>query len=152
MAVFCPFCSQEITPSTTECPSCGHAFDSDLLKFFRHSYKEYPDERRRQGRVSKRLKVAFTTSKEFINNYIFDLSVGGLFIETNDPPNQGETLTLKVFLPDKGEELEILGEVMWSNKEGHVTPERKYPPGIGVKFLNLSTEVIERIISVLSQP
>ncbi len=117
LALFCPFCSEEITPKTAECPSCGHTYDSDLLQFFRSSYKESPDERRRQRRFSKKLKVAYATPKEFIDSYIFNLSVGGLFIETKEPLNQGEMLSLKVFLPDKGEDLDVIGEVIWSSEK-----------------------------------
>jgi uncharacterized protein (TIGR02266 family) len=151
LALFCPFCSEEITPETAECPSCGHTYDSDLLQFFRSSYKESPDERRRQGRFSKKLKVAYATPKEFINSYIFNLSVGGLFIETKEPLDQGQMLNLKVFLPNKGENLDVTGEVMWSSRKETATSERNYPPGMGVKFLNLSTVGIKRIISVLTQ-
>ena len=151
MALFCPFCSEEITPKTAECPSCGHTYDSDLLQFFRSSYKESPDERRRQRRFSKKLKVAYATPKEFIDSYIFNLSVGGLFIETKELLNQGEMLNLKVFLPDKGEDLDVIGEVIWSSEKKHRTRTGEYPPGMGVKFVNLSTVGIKRIISVLIQ-
>ena len=60
-------------------------------------------------------------------------------------------MSLKVFLPDKGEELDVMGEVTWSSTKGTAMPERNYPAGMGVKFLNLSTEGIKRIISVLTQ-
>jgi uncharacterized protein (TIGR02266 family) len=122
-----------------------------LLQFNRTSYKEYSEERRKQARVAKRLKVAYATPKEFVDRYIFNLSVGGLFIETKEPLSQGELLNLKIFLPDKGEELDVTGEVIWSSRQGKITPERKYPPGMGVKFLNLSNDGIKRIISVLIQ-
>jgi len=151
MALFCPFCSEETTPDTAECPSCGHTYDSDLLQFFRSSFKEYPDERRRQERFSKRFKVVYATPKEFVNSYLFNLSVGGLFIETKEPLNQGELLNLRIFLPGKGEDLDVMGEVIWASRKGTATAERNFPPGMGVKFLNLSTEGIKRIISVLIQ-
>ena len=151
MTLFCAFCSEEISPETAECPSCGHTYDADSLRFNRSSYKEYSEERRKQARVSKRFKVAYATPKEFVDSYIFNLSVGGLFIETKEPLNQGEMLNLRVFLPDKGEELDVTGEVIWSSREKTATSERSYPPGMGVKFINPSTEGIKRIISVLIQ-
>jgi hypothetical protein len=54
-------------------------------------------------------------------------------------------------LPDAGTALEVLGEVIWSSKQGKKTSGKMLPPGMGVKFLNISTENIKRIISVLSQ-
>jgi len=118
---------------------------------FRTSYKEYPDERRKQGRFSKRFKVVYATPKAFVKSYIFNLSVGGLFIETKEPLNQGELLNPRVFLPDKGEALDVLGEVIWSSKKRHHARGGEYPPGMGVRFVNLSTGEIKRIISVLIQ-
>ena len=151
MALFCPFCSEEITPEAGECPSCGHTCDADLLQFGRSSYKEYSEERRKQARVSKKFKIAYATPKEFVDSYIFNLSVGGLFIETNEPLDKGEMLNLKLFLPDKGEDLDVVAEVMWASKKETTTVERSYPPGMGVKFLDLATGGIKRIIGVLIQ-
>ena len=155
MALFCPFCSEEIVPETRECPSCGYAYDSETLKFFRGVYEvepeQYPDDRRRQLRITKKFKVSYRSPRAFVNSYLFNLSVGGLFVKTDEPMKPGERLSLKIFLPDKDDALEVVGEVIWSTKEEKVTPDKTFPPGMGVKFLNLSTEEIKRIISVLSQ-
>jgi len=72
--------------------------------------------------------------------YLFNISLGGLFVETNDPPVPGEVINLTVFLPDEKKEMDVLGEVAWCSREAWVTPEKTYPPGMGVKFLNLSTK------------
>lgn len=155
MALFCPFCSQEIAPEMNDCPSCGYAYDSETLKFFKSVYnvisEEYPDERRRQLRVTKKFKVSYGSAKAFVNSYLFNLSVGGLFIKTDAPLEQGSRIYLKVFLPDRGEPLEVVGEVMWSHKKEKEMSGKKFPPGMGVQFLDLSTGQIKRIISVLSQ-
>ena len=39
----------------------------------------------------------------------------------------------------------------WANQEERVTPERTYPPGMGLKFLEPSQEAVETIIKTLSQ-
>jgi uncharacterized protein (TIGR02266 family) len=155
MALFCPFCSEEIEPEMNDCPSCGYAYDAETLKFFRSVYdigtEEYPDDRRRQIRVPKKFKVSYGTAKAFVNSYLFNLSVGGLYIKTNVPLEQGEKIHLKVFLPDKEDALEVFGEVMWSHQEETEISGKVFPPGMGVKFVDLPTESIKRIISVLSQ-
>lgn len=158
MKTFCPFCPKEITPETTQCPSCDTIYDFDTLKFLRilikEASKEYPNERRKQARITRTFKVAYSTPKSFVDNYIQkvpNVSLSGLFVKTDDPLNPGEKFNLKIFLPDKGDELEVLGEVIWSHKEKRVTPEKIFPPGMGVKFLNLSKEGKERIISLLKR-
>ena len=68
--------------------------------------------------------------------------------------NSSEDLTQKGEISKailRGEDLDVIGEVIWSSRKEMATPGRNYPPGMGVKFLNLSTEGIKRIISVLTQ-
>lgn len=156
MPLFCPSCSKEITPDTSMCPKCGQGFGLDRLTFLSGEPDEViqdrpPHERRKQVRFPQGLKVAYATPKAFVENYIFDLSTGGLFINSTEPLDPGEQLNLRIFLPDKGNELEVLGEVMWCNREKKVTPERTFPPGMGVKFLDLTSEGLERIINILAQ-
>ena len=144
MSLFCPSCSKEITPDMYDCGTCGYAFGPDTLSLLTSDVKfvleETPDERRKYPRVQRRFKVTFSTPREFTDAYLFNISSGGLFVETNDPPVPGEVLNLKVFLPDEKQELDVLGEVVWCARKAKVTAERTYPPGMGVKFLNLSTE------------
>ncbi len=155
MALFCPFCSEEIAPEMNDCPSCGYAYDAETLKFFRSVYdvaaEEYLDDRRRQIRITKKFKVSYRSAKAFVNSYLFNLSVGGLFVKTDAPLEPGEKLYLQVFLPDGGDALEVMGEVTWSHEEEKEVSGKTFPPGMGVKFVDLSTDDIKRIISVLSQ-
>jgi len=130
----------------------------DMIKFLFESSKgkekldtECPDERREYIRVSKKFKVAYSTPESFGEDYIFNLSTGGLFILSDSPLNEGEEVRLEVHLPDKEDAMEVLGKVIWSRAEEEVTPEGKQPPGMGVEFLNPSKEHIERVINVLSQ-
>jgi hypothetical protein len=59
---------------------------------------------------------------------------------------------LKIFLPDGGAEVEVSCEVMWSHAMEWKSAERTFPPGMGVKFLNLSPEAEERIERLLREP
>jgi type IV pilus assembly protein PilZ len=155
MALFCPSCSKEIEPETTQCPSCNAIYDSDTLQFLKNLFgkvsQEYLGERRRQARIPIAFKVTYSTSKFSAEGYTFDLSLGGLFIKTDEPLKEGETIDLRISFPNKETELEILGEVAWINREELVTPERKIPPGMGVRFLNLSKEHITTLINILRQ-
>ena len=154
MNLYCPFCSEEISQDTVACPSCGTVYDSRSLKYLNAlstgPSSAHPHDRRKQLRARISLKVTYSTAKSFASNYIFNLSTGGLFIKTKEPLGPGEKLKLKIFLPDREKELELFGEVIWIRREEQVTEKGPYPPGMGVKFLNPSTEDIKRIIHVLS--
>jgi uncharacterized protein (TIGR02266 family) len=155
MNVVCPFCRKDIDSETTECPSCGHVYDSETLRFFvaagEELSHEYPDERREHIRVPQEFKVSYSTPEAFGEDYLFNLSTGGLFIRADSPLDEGEEVRLKVHLPDEEDAMEVLGKVIWSRAEEEMTQEGKQPPGVGVEFLDLSKEDIERIISVLSK-
>jgi uncharacterized protein (TIGR02266 family) len=154
MRLSCPFCPEKIKPETTVCPSCRNVYDIDTLKFLRilarESAKENVHERREDLRVPTKLKVSYSSPIEFVDNYLHNLSLGGLFIETGDPLRVGEKTNLKLFLPDNEKRLEVTGEVAWTRKE-EVTPEGTQLAGMGIKFLNLSKKARERIIGVLSK-
>jgi len=130
----------------------------DLIKFLFQASKrkeaqgtESPQERRQHIRVPKRFKVAYSTAEAFGEDYIFNLSRGGLFVQCDSPLTEGEEVRLEVHLPDKEDAMEVVGKVIWSRAEEEMTPEGKQPPGMGLEFLNLSKEHIERLINVLSQ-
>jgi len=154
MKLSCPFCPEEIAPETTTCPSCRTAYDLDTLKFLRilvrESSKNDPADRRNELRVPITLKVSYSTPKEFVDNYLYNLSLGGLFVKTNELLTKGEKSSLKIFLPDKEKELEVEGEVAWVRGE-EATAEGKLSAGMGLKFIDLSKEARERIIRVLSR-
>jgi len=153
MKLSCPFCPAEITPETIACRSCGTKYDFNTLKFLRilvkSSLKASPQERRKELRAPAKLKVGYSTPKEFLKDYMFNLSLGGLFIETRDPLCIGERVQILLFLPDKEKDLEVTGEVIWVREEEELTSQGRLPAGMGLQFLNLSKEGKERIISIV---
>ena len=154
MSLYCPFCTKDIKLEMTQCPTCGKSFGTQTRKFIRTLVEEMPqdcpDERRNHARVPKTFKIVYPTPKAFIHHYLSDISAGGLFIKTGTPFNVGETFNLKLFLPNGGKELLVACEVIWLHKEERVTANGKHPPGMGVNFLNLSSEGEEKIRTVLS--
>ena len=154
MNQFCPFCTKEIMPEEIQCPSCRTTYSLGTLLLLKRIAREAPfldtHEHRRKARIPKTLRVTYSTRSGNVGVVISNLSVGGLFIKTNDPLSKGEKTDLVISLPDRKKKLEVSGEVIWASKEERVTPEGKLPPGMGVKFLNSSNEDIERIISVLT--
>jgi len=169
MDLYCPYCSEPITPGTTKCPHCDHVYSSDTIsfinlsqkgreesthekrKFFKRRQEESTHEKRKHARVPIKLKVVFTSPQDFVEHYIFDLSVGGLFVESETFLDRGEEVRLKISFVDNTEPMEIPSEVMWCRKNIQRTPRGDLPPGMGMKFLELSVENKERIVDILSR-
>jgi len=84
-------------------------------------------------------------------SYLSNISVGGVYIKTNSPLDKGTRFTLKLYLPDETKELEIKCEVAWAQTEDNVTPTEKRPRGMGIRFLDLSSEGKQRIDTILRQ-
>jgi len=148
VTAFCPACTKEISPETTQCPWCGYSFDTETLDIWGDIEGMRPEgkrNRREYVRILHNFEVCYLTAQDLITSYIFDISPGGVFVKTNTPLNPGEMINLKIRLPDKGEEIDVVGEVIWSNRRERVTGKKKYPPGMGVRFLKLSTQDRVRI-------
>ena len=153
-ALYCPFCSTESSLGFAGCPSCGVAYNPETLSYMKVTQKvrkRFPDDHRKHVRAQEMIKVVYASPNAFVDSYLFNYHIGGIFIETDDPRNQGEEVELRVFLPDKGEAMEVSGEVTWNRKEAEETPEGKLPAGMGLKFLDLSKGDIERMIAVLNR-
>jgi uncharacterized protein (TIGR02266 family) len=152
---FCPYCASEITPETERCPQCGCVYGPETLDVLtspaQKKAESHPDDRRKHVRAHKTFKIAYSSSGSFAENYLSDIGTGGLFIKTNSPKDVGEQFNLKISLPNEEREVEVVCEVIWVNQKERVTPERTYPPGMGLKFLEPSQEAIETIIKTLSQ-
>lgn len=99
-----------------------------------------------------RLKAVYVSPHDFMGHYIFDLSLGGLFIETTNPFNPGQEFDLRIFLLDEAEPMEVPCQVMWSRKQEEPNPRgKRLPAGMGVKFVKLSEENLERLIGILNR-
>ncbi len=169
MDLYCPYCSGPITPGTTKCPHCDHIYSSDTLSFINLPQKgqeeythekrklsqkgqeESTHEKRKHTRVPIKLKAVFVSPQDFVDRYIFDLSTGGLFVESKTALKRGEKVDLKISFLDKSKPMEISCEVMWCRKSIERKPRGELPPGMGLKFLELSRENKERIVDILSR-
>jgi len=132
MALLCPFCSEEITSAATECLSCDRTYDPHTLSFLDLSHKTqdtYPHENRKQVRFPLKLRVIAYKPEAFIHHYTSNLSLGGLFVETNTILNPGKKFDLKLFLFDTAGPMQIPCEVVWSRNEEKLTATGKLPKG-----------------------
>jgi uncharacterized protein (TIGR02266 family) len=101
----------------------------------------YPEKRelRSNPRVVDNILVRYRIKDAIFSGYSFNISTGGLFIRTISPPPEKTEMRLSFHLPRKGRSIRSRGTVVWRNE---YQPEglTNYPPGVGVKFMNLEQE------------
>ena len=73
-------------------------------------------------------------------SYILDVSIGGVFIETNEGFPKGKELLLKFSLPNRPQPFTFSGKIAWSS-----------PKGFGVKFDNVTPTQGEILKSFIEQ-
>lgn len=101
--------------------------------------------KRQDIRVPIQLKVDVESpNNHYLFEYSANLSQSGIFIHTADPLNPGTQVQLNFTLPD-AYSIRTRGEVIWVNDEDEVDP------GMGIKFLGLSLQDRERILTALKK-
>ena len=75
-----------------------------------------------------------------LKSYILDVSVGGVFIETNERFPKGRELLLKFSLPNRPQPFAFSGKIAWSS-----------PKGFGVKFDNVTPDQADVLKSFIDQ-
>jgi uncharacterized protein (TIGR02266 family) len=106
------------------------------------------EERRRFPRASLQLLIQyrFDTFEDFLAEYSIDISVGGMFIKTDKPHEEGSFVYLQFALKDGSRLIEGLGRVVRVNKPG----DGQRTPGMGIEFVNFdkdSMALIEEIVA-----
>jgi uncharacterized protein (TIGR02266 family) len=102
------------------------------------------DKPRAYPRVPARLRVGWTSSRDFLTAYSQNISRGGIFIATDDPPALREILELSVELPDGLPPVKTRAEVV----RRVTTAEAKRSgavAGAGFQFIDASDDFRERL-------
>ena len=72
-----------------------------------------------------------------ITNYTVNMSLGGVFIETNDVLPAGTEFDVDFMLPDRSALISCRARVAWTNEQGKAK-NANLPAGMGLHFLDLS--------------
>jgi len=105
-----------------------------------HLHGETPrNERRKDLRVPVNIRVRYKSEETFVNNYIHNLSYGGVFITTPEPLPLDTKIKLNLIFEDKGVEVEVEGKVVWENTMGGRRSDIT-KPGMGIKFLKVDKQ------------
>lgn len=104
-------------------------------------------ERRRHPRVTLNLLVQFRLQsyEQFLTDYASDLSVGGMFLRTNDPKPEGSMLYFQFTTKEGGSLIEGLGRVV------RVTKDDSGATGMGIEFVNVEEPSMARIREIVDK-
>jgi uncharacterized protein (TIGR02266 family) len=102
------------------------------------------DNRRTFPRYDARFAVRFATVQEFVLEYAANISAGGVFVRTDNPPELETVVEVSLDLPGGGPAASAKAVVVH-----RVTPEqgreRNTLAGVGVQFIEAGDDFRERI-------
>jgi len=102
-------------------------------------------ERRVYERIDVEWSVDCETDETFLYASITNISEMGIFVATHEPLEVGTRLTLRFALPGDQAPFILLGQVQWVNPIRMLSDNPN--PGMGIRFVDLSSENRERIIN-----
>lgn len=94
---------------------------------------------RRSPRFATTLRVTYRSATDFVVDYARNISSGGAFIESRNPPAIGRQILFKVYPPGRDTPIDLAGKVAW------VQPGK----GFGVSFAKddpSSMRELERLV------
>ena len=102
-------------------------------------------DRRRHVRVklNQLIQYRFAAFDDFLSEYAADLSESGMFIETDEPRQLGDTISVQFALRDGTRLVECLARVV------RVEPAGSSPPGMGVAFMGLDDESLSLLREII---
>jgi type IV pilus assembly protein PilZ len=90
-------------------------------------------DKRQDARHAITLRVDYKRMNTFFADYAKNISKGGTFIRTGKPLDIGTQFNFVLTVPNRTEQLQLKGEVMWIVAEAEATEEK--PPGMGIRFV-----------------
>ena len=94
-------------------------------------------ERRATARVPVRIRIQYETADKFFQDYIQNLSTGGILVQTPNPLRVGTKLKVQFCLPDMEEPIFADAIVVHKMEVGRNNPKLG---GMGIKFSELDDE------------
>jgi type IV pilus assembly protein PilZ len=89
-------------------------------------------DRRRFPRHAITLRVDYKRMNTFFADYAKNISKGGTFIRTSKPLDAGTEFVFVLSIPGQPDQLQLLGQVMWTVEESRANEEN--PAGMGIRF------------------
>jgi type IV pilus assembly protein PilZ len=93
------------------------------------------------------VRVDYKTVDELFSEFARNINEGGMFVETEAPPEPGSAVALQFRIPGSAEPIAVMGRVVRTT-----AGDRDEPPGMGIEFENLdaqSRELINQLVRSL---
>jgi type IV pilus assembly protein PilZ len=115
------------------------------------SKRKKSTERRKYPRVplSLLIQYRFDTLEDFLSEYSTDISIGGMFIRTDKPKDEGTLVYLQFYLRDGAKLIEGLGRVVRVNPSD--SPGDQAASGMGIEFVNFDEESMELVRQIVER-
>lgn len=97
-------------------------------------------ERRRSSRIDLVVRVDYKTVDELFSEFARNINEGGLYVETDTPPQLGSSVALQFQIPGGTEPIQVIGRVVRISEGEGVDP-----PGMGIEFEDLNAQSRELI-------
>ena len=92
-------------------------------------------ERRRSDRVDLVVRVDYKTVDELFSEFARNINEGGVFVETDTPPEIGSSVALQFKIPGSQDPIQVMGRVV------RIAPGDVHePPGVGIEFEDLDDQ------------
>lgn len=104
-------------------------------------------ERRRVRRVPVEIQIRYKTADGFFQDYIRNLSLGGIFIETKTPLPMNTKLKVEFRLPEMRAPITAFGLVVHTLRVGHT--KKSCVSGMGIRFAELEPSSRQMLESYL---
>jgi len=121
----------------------------DYLQYFSELKNNFTDTRC-EPRFDKVFKVVFQTPKEFIKAYTQNLSLGGLYIATEEPLQKGSVIEVEIDLIDIDENIKVEGKVVFVAEE-KTASRLGLNAGVGVEIIQYFGDSREKFKNYLKQ-
>jgi len=105
-------------------------------------------EKRATKRLPIRVLVEYESAEDFLIDYTANMSVGGMFIQTDDPLPMGTRFRLRFRVPGHDKIIETFGEVRWCVPPAEAGPMH---PGMGIQFDDLKASDLELVTGLLQR-
>ena len=97
-------------------------------------------ERRRSERAELVVRVSYKTVDDLFSEFARNINEGGLFVETDTPPEAGSPVSLEFKIPGCEEPIQATGVVVRTTDGSG-----DGPPGMGIEFDDLDAVARQRI-------
>jgi len=108
--------------------------------------------RERPKRLTINIPVSYQNLEMFLDSEIMNLSKGGVFLKADITLPLRSKVDFEFSLPGPGpgtaKVIKATGMVVWSRRRGQ---DPGHPSGMGVQFLNISTDDIEAILDYIEK-